>query len=270
MNSTQQLKEYITELVTSLVESELREVSARSGPRTGGYEYDPQIIANIANQAYMFRKQTEGGLNSSSAAIKKEALKTKVIPYVIKDPISGKNKKIMFHFFWDNKTTSTGYYQPYKGLGGKIAVNTAQADATTPWFRSIIAHELSHYFDRELQDKTNRDSEHDEYYSSRNEQMAFGHQVIFEITGIAQGIVDDIKKGKEISVSFAKSLIKKPHVLLANLMSRDSTFKKLVSNIAEKNQEWVKMIYKSCFDIAQNILQPAVSEYEALKNVKKY
>ena len=271
MNSNQNgYLESITELVTLLVKEELSsilEVSARTGPRTGGYEFDQQVISSIANQAYVFRKQSEDGMNSSSATIKKNALKSKVVQYDVKDPISGKIKKIKFHFIYDKERESTGYYQPYDGPGGKIVINTSQADATTPWFKSIISHELSHYFDRELQDATNSDSEHSEYYSSRNEQMAFGHQIISEITVIAQGIAEDIKKGKEISVSFAKSLIKKPHVLLANLMSRDVRFKRLVTNITEKNPDWLKMVYKACFDIAQNILQPAVSEYEQRKKI---
>jgi hypothetical protein len=98
--------------------------------------------------------------------------------------------------------------------------------------------------------------------------MAFGHQVIFEMTNIARGIVEDIKKGKDLSVSFAKGLIQKPHVLLANFMSRDPKYRNLVNAISHKNPDWLKMLYKSCFDITRNILQPAVTEYEANKAKK--
>lgn len=254
-------------LLENLIGELVTEITARTGPRTGGYAFDPEVIQAIASQAYDFRKKTENGMNSSSPAIKREALKTKVVPYIIKNPITGKNQKIMFHFYYDKDDTATGWYTPYKGAvkGGKVSLNTSEADPTLPWFKSVISHELSHYFDKERQISLGSDASTDAYYESPNEQMAFGQQAIFEMTNIARGIVEDIKKGKDLSVSFAKGLIQKPHVLLANFMSRDPKFKNFVTAISYKNPDWLKKLYRSCFDITRNILQPAVTEYEQNK-----
>jgi hypothetical protein len=234
--------------------SVLNEITARSGPRLGSsFEFKQNEIDQIIkqfDQSYEEYKQAYG--NKSWDDYK---FMTQV---GITSPIDGSKNYINFVFYKNPQDLSGGYYShKYKTIG----VNVAHGGSAQS-IKSTIHHELTHAFDKKFinslltnkKTKVNKDEEI-EYWTSQREVKAFTGQIIRKAQIRAQSIVSGFTKyvSDERDLRRLKQYLKNPTLLIQE--DEDS-----YHTLIKYNPKVVNVIYKACFDIAENIIKPALEK----------
>jgi hypothetical protein len=249
----------LTEIVLEMVESALLEATTRTGPRTGAFNFDETILDGIATRIFQRRreigdlaKQSDKGFDQKFPPVK--------FNITLNSPIDGKPKKIPVILFWDSDSTISGWYEPYdKKDGGKISFNVAQTTDQT-WIRSIITHELTHYFDKQKTVNNSSSLSNEEYFTTPREQAAFLNQINFEMARYAKTLATKIVAGGQAELMFGETLTRKPWFLFGNLIGKSDILKRIVETYYKQNKPFMKKIYQACYDIVQGFVVPAILE----------
>lgn len=249
----------LTEIVLEMVESALLEATTRTGPRTGAFNFDETVLDNIAGKIFQRRKEIGELAKQSDKGFDQKFPPVK-FNITLNSPIDGKPKKIPVILFWDPKGTFSGFYEPYnKKEGGKISFNVAKTTDES-WIRSIITHELTHYFDKQKVNNGSVELSGEEYYYTPREQAAFLNQINFEMARYAKNLAGKIATGGQTELMFGQTLVKKPWLLLNNLIGKSDTLRTIVEEYYKKNKPFMKKIYQACYDIVQGFIAPAILE----------
>jgi hypothetical protein len=252
----------LKEMIMELVESALLEATTRTGPRTGAFNFDEKVLDGVADKIFQRRKEIGELAKQSSKGFDQKFPPVK-FKIVLNSPIDGKPKTIPVVLFWEPKGFS-GFYEPYnKKDGGKVSFNVAQTSDQT-WIKSIITHELTHYFDKQKGVEDVSSLSDKEYYSTPREQAAFLNQINFEMSKYAKVLAEKIASGNQAELMFGQTLIKKPWFLLHNLLWRSPTLKMIVEDYYGDNKPFMKKIYQACYDIVQGFIAPAILERQKI------
>lgn len=244
------------DLKTLITELAIREITARTGPRTGAFALDPQVINAMvdAGKSYHSRVLQSGTFKTLKPKPEKHV-------FSLKNPVTGKPTRISATYFWDNDGKLTAWFQPHQmAQGGRIYFNLSRVPPSTDWtwFRSIIAHELTHLFDKQSMEKAAAsDAEGQDYYQAPREKKAYLHQFIYEMTVLARSIADDITSGKDSARLLAQTLIKKPQYLIRNVINRDANLRGTLEFYID-DKEFMKQMLKAAFDITRGIIEPVM------------
>lgn len=248
---SQALKIFIRETVKEI----LQEVTARKGPRTGGFEFDRETIEEIMKKV----KAVYPILANDPEKL------TKTVKYKVdvRSPITGKIYKIPFTLYWNPKDSATASARPYrKGSKGIISINLAKKGDES-WIRSIIAHELTHLFDPQIwKELTDEELSTEKYYSQNIEQKAFIGTLIHAMEDYANEIKNDLSSSvpeeREDAKRLLKIVVNKPWRLYEKLKS-DSYFKNVLDFYMQTpHSKFMRTLNTSAYQVVQNILAPFV------------
>ena len=89
----------------------MKEITARKGPRTGGFEFDDITVDHILNLAKKYAIELRNDPQRNSRQIKEKVS--------VRSPISDKTYKIPFVFYWNAADKTTGLFLPYASGRGK-------------------------------------------------------------------------------------------------------------------------------------------------------
>lgn len=253
MTNTNDLKDLVTEIVLG----ELLEATTRTGPRTGAFNFDQAVLDGIADRIFQRRKeigelakQSEKGFDQKFPPVK--------FNIRLNSPVDGKPKTIPVVLFWDPKSKMAGLFEPYnKKEGGKISFNVAETTDQF-WIRSIVTHELTHFFDKQANPHDTFSLSGEDYFFSPREEMAFLNQINFEMAKYAKTLAERIRAGSPAEVAFGKTLVKKPWLLLSNLLGKSDTLREIIEGYYKKNKPFMKKVFKACYDIVQGFILPVL------------
>jgi hypothetical protein len=249
------LKSLISEMVTS----ELEEITARTGPRTGAFYFPPEAVEQIVTIALKTKEEMDSGILP-----KDETRKVKV---TIPSPISGDSYVFPVWLYWDSRERASAWLLPYKGGGkGKVGINLAQVE-NPAHLRSIIRHELVHGFDPQLfstLNKTSANPKRKAYWKSAHEKKAILHQMLLDMANAAQRIAERVDQGYSPELSLAKTWLAKPELLIRHVGKIRPGFEDIIllykTDKYIQGQEWLRQLYKGAFDITRSYLEPAVEK----------
>ena len=249
----QALKIFIKETVKEI----LQEVTARKGPRTGGFEFDRETIEEIMKKV----KAVYPMLANDPEKLTKK-VKDKV---GVRSPITDKIYKIPLTFYWDPKDRATASAQPYrKGGKGIISINLAKRGDES-WIRSVITHELTHLFDPQIwKELTDEELSTEEYYSQNIEQKAFIGTLVHAMEDYANEIKNDLNSSdpeeRRDAMRLLKIVVDKPWRLYEKLKS-DSYFKNVLDFYMQTpDSAFMRRLNTSAYQVVQNILAPLVKK----------
>jgi len=251
--SQQLLKSFIVEIV----QQQLNEITARTGPRTGGFEFDPAVKNRIYLKAVEANKELQ---------LKKQARKKKIVKinhdqmsrFKIKDPITGEYFYIFFQFFLDtNKKAPTGWYDPNTNV---IGLNVADLTYDL-WFKATIPHELTHFFNLKHFhiDSVVGDEDFEKYALQPHEKSAFvGGTLISAMEIEAKKVAKEIKSKSEIAQRLGENLVARPYRLYERLRNQE-LFSRLI-NLYRNDPKLLKSLNKAAYDMVQQIIVPALQD----------
>jgi len=250
---SQLLKTFIKETVKEIIQ----EVTARTGPRTGGFEFDPALKNRIYLKAVEANKHLQ---------LKKKARKKKVVKithdqmsrFKVKDPITGMDIYIFFQFFLDtNEKAPTGWYDPNTNIIG-LNVDYLAYDI---WFKSIIPHELTHFFNLKYfrVDPTVDEKDFEKYASQPHEISAFlGGTLVPAMEMEAKKVAKSIKSGSLVDQKLGENLVVRPYRLYERLRN-EKVFSRLI-NLYREDPKLLRSLNKAAYDITQEIIVPALQD----------
>jgi hypothetical protein len=256
----QLLKIFIKETVEEIVQ----EVTARKGPRTGGFEFDSMVIEKIYQRAIKAKKELE-----KMAGDKKEkVILNKRARFEILNPITGKNTYVLFQFYLDpNPESETGIYEPAKKQIGLNVNDLDLNDAKNLWFKGTINHELTHYFnlayhpqDSEEADSKEKDSkDYEKYVRKPYEKSAFiGGTLVKAMQLEAEQIADQIKNGDLAAKIAGESLVRKPHRLYEKLRNTKNFATLINIYMKDPQSRLMKKLNLAAYEIIQRTIVPAL------------
>ena len=244
-------KQLLELYINKLVKDSIQEITARKGPRTGGFEFDRETVEQI-----MDKIKTVYPVLANDPEKLTKTIKDKV---AVRSPITDKTYKIPLTFYWNPKDRATASAMPYrKGGKGIISINLAKKGDES-WLRSTITHELTHLFDPQIwKDLTNRELSTDEYYSQDIEKKAFLSTLINAMEDYADEIKNDLNSSDSDERKDAKRLLKiivdKPWRLYEKLKS-DSYFKNVLDYYMQTpDSPFMRKLNTAAYHITQNRL----------------
>lgn len=249
------IKQLLELYINKLVKDSIQEITARKGPRTGGFEFDRETVEQIMDKI----KSVYPALANDPERLTKR-IKDKV---EVRSPITDKTYKIPLTFYWNPKDRATASAMPYrKGSKGLISINLAKKGDES-WLRSTITHELTHLFDPQIwKDLTDKELSTTEYYSQDIEQKAFLSTLINAMEDYANEIKNDLNSSDLDERKDAKRLLKiivdKPWRLYEKLKS-DTYFKNVLNFYMETpDSPFMRKLNTAAYHIIQNHLAPLV------------
>jgi hypothetical protein len=249
------IKQLLELYINKLVKDSIQEITARKGPRTGGFEFDRETVEQIMDKI----KSVYPALANDPERLTKR-IKDKV---EVRSPITDKTYKIPLTFYWNPKDRATASAMPYrKGGKGLISINLAKKGDES-WLRSTITHELTHLFDPQIwKDLTDKELSTTEYYSQDIEQKAFLSTLINAMEDYANEIKNDLNSSDLDERKDAKRLLKiivdKPWRLYEKLKS-DTYFKNVLNFYMETpDSPFMRKLNTAAYHITQNHLAPLV------------
>jgi len=266
--TTEVLKTLISEMI-------IRELTARQGPRTGGFEFEPQTIQQVINLFVVNRKKIDQmATNSPKGYNQKFPTEKTIVP--VKSPINGKVYKIPFLFYWDvSDKALVGSFQGYWSERGRIELNLAVTNKVPMSnVHSTIIHELTHLFDKQLfnkrkqeeesQDKEEVSYDGEEHYGSDYEKKAYTNEFIWIMTQYAQKLAERTSQKMKIETMVSKELVKSPWKLLDWGKKQNIHMKHIMDffesdGMKERHPDFIKNLHKSCYDIVQAYIVPSLS-----------
>ena len=251
--SQQLLKSFIAEIV----QQQLNEITARTGSRTGGFEFDSAVKNRIYQQAVKAKQELQAKAKAQTDKIFRIELDRKS-RFKIKDPVTGEYVYIFFQFFLDtNKKAPTGWYDPTTKV---IGLNVVDLDYDL-WFKSSIPHELTHFFNIEhfKVDLTTDDEDYEKYALRPHEKSAFlGGTLVSAMEMEAEKIAKEIKSKSQVAKKLGENLAAKPHRLYERLRNQ-KIFSRLI-NIYMEDPQMLRSLNKAAYDIIQKNIVPALEE----------
>lgn len=249
----QLLKIFIKETVEEIVQ----EVTARKGPRTGGFEFDPAVKNRIYIKAVEANKQ----LQPRKKARKKKFVKLnhdQMSRFKVKDPITGEYVYIFVQYYLDtNKKAATGWYDPATNV---IGLNVHDLSYDTR-FKSAIPHELTHFFNLKHfhRDSFVDEEDFEKYALQPHEKSAFvGGTLVSAMESEAQKIVRDIKAKSLVAKKLGENLVAKPFRLYERLRNQENF--SILINLYMKDPQLLRNLNKAAYDITQAFILPALQE----------
>jgi hypothetical protein len=251
--SQQLLKSFIVEIV----QQQLNEITARTGPRTGGFEFDSAVKNRIYLQAVKAKQELQAKAKEQTDKIFRIEL-DRMSRFKIKDPVTGEYVYIFFQFFLDtNKKAPTGWYDPATNI---IGLNVVDLDYDL-WFKSSIPHELTHFFNIKhfKADLTTDDEDFEKYALQPHEKSAFlGGTLVSAMEMEAEKIAKEIKSKSQVAKKLGENLAAKPYRLYERLRNQ-KIFSRLI-NIYMKDPQLLRSLNKAAYDITQKNIVPALQE----------
>lgn len=256
----------MTSLLKTLIsEMIIREITARQGPRTGGFEFNPQTINQIIALFMASCKKIDQIATNSPKGYNQQFPPEKVIVPVA-SPINGKIYKIPFMFYWDSSTDAlVGAMQPYRNGRGKIELNMAVVNKVgMNTIHSTIIHELTHLFDKQLNiggDEISYDGE--EHFGAEREKKAYTNEFIWIMTQYAKKLAERTSQGMKVETMVSKDLIKSPWKLLDWGKKQNVHMKHIMDyyeseSMSAQHPEFIRNLHKACYDIVQAYIAPTL------------
>ena len=238
--------------IEKIVKNSIQEITARKGPRTGGFDFDDITIDHVFELVKKYSDVLRNDPDRDSKQIKEKVS--------VRSPISNQIYKIPFIFYWDTKNKATGLFMPYVKGRGKISINVAHSKEES-WVRSIIAHELSHAFDmkfwKDIEDPSKEDYSEKEYFMQPREKVAFLNSFIQAMKDYAKEIVANINSGSKIDKILAKNIIARPWRLYERL-GKETRFKNTLNHYLENHPDFKRKLNIAAYDIVQGFLVGAI------------
>lgn len=261
---SQLLKTFIKETVKEIIQ----EVTARKGPRTGGFEFDNMTIEKIYQRAIKAKRELEkkAGDKEEKIVLDKRAR------FDVINPITGKNTYVFFQFYLDpDEEAETGIYEPAKKLIGLNVHQLNLNDNKNLWFKGTINHELTHYFNliyhrqdssdedsKDSKDKDDKDK-YEKYLRQPYEKSAFtGGTLVKAMQLEAEQIADNIKNGDIAAKIVGKSLVAKPYRLYEKLRNTKNFATVINTYMKDPQSRLMKKLNLSAYDIVQRTIVPAL------------
>lgn len=246
-------KNLLESYINQIVKNSIKEITARKGPRTGGFEFDDVTVDHILNLAKKYAIELRNDPQRNSRQIKEKVS--------VRSPISDKTYKIPFVFYWNAADKTTGLFLPYASGRGKISINVAQINDES-WVKATIAHELAHAFDMKfwkgIEDRSKEDYSEKEYFNQPREKLAFLNTFIQAMKDYAKEIAANVKSGSKVDKLLAKNIIARPWRLYERL-GKETKFKYTLNHYLDNHPDFIKKINVAAYDIVQGFLVPELT-----------